>query len=230
MHLTAFGMKLDKEQARINMLGVVISDKDKLQFFMEQIYLSNCFDKKEMVDWENKPIAIKEDYNKAKLYFEGLVQNFKTYMQNSGGNSAKMGYESANQMADVGDAIQRYIQEIVNATVASNKKTAKWAANVSKEAKAKDDQLKAMTAQIQALTNTIAMLSTAIAVVAKENKNPNEDGGGGGSGSDGGGRNHGRGGRNMDNRAFRYTCNMGSYSLLHGHHPVGINHTSTTCT
>ena len=47
MHLTAFGMKLDKEQARINRLGVVISDEDKLQFYMEQIYASNCFDKKE---------------------------------------------------------------------------------------------------------------------------------------------------------------------------------------
>jgi hypothetical protein len=30
---------------------------------MEQIYSSNCFDKKEIVDWENKPIAIKDDYS-----------------------------------------------------------------------------------------------------------------------------------------------------------------------
>jgi hypothetical protein len=73
MHLTAFGMKLEKEQARINRLGVVISNEDKLQFYMEQIYASNCFDKKEMVDWENKPINIKDNYNEAKLYFEGLV-------------------------------------------------------------------------------------------------------------------------------------------------------------
>ena len=87
MHLTAFGMKLNKEQAHINRLGVVISDKDKLQFYMEQIYASNCFDKKEMVDWENKPINIRDNYNKAKFYFEGLVQDFKTYTQNSGGNS-----------------------------------------------------------------------------------------------------------------------------------------------
>ncbi len=146
MHLMAFGMKLDKEQARINRLGAIISNEVKLQFYMEQIYSSNCFDKKKMVDWENKPIASKDDYNKAKLYFEGLVQDFETYMQNSGGNSAKMGYKSANQMADVGNKIQKYIQEIASATVASNKKTAKWAANVSKEVKAKDDQLKAMTA------------------------------------------------------------------------------------
>jgi hypothetical protein len=36
-----------------------------------------------------------------------------------------MGYESANQMADVGNEIQKYIQEIASATVASNEKTAK---------------------------------------------------------------------------------------------------------
>ena len=41
MHLTAFGMKLDKEQVRIDRLGVVISNEDKLQFYMEQIYASN---------------------------------------------------------------------------------------------------------------------------------------------------------------------------------------------
>ena len=137
MHLIAFGMKLDKEQARIDRLGVVISNKDKLQFYMEQIYVSNCFDKKEMVDWENKPINIKDDYNEAKLYFEGLVQDFKTYTQNSGSDSGKRGYESANQMADVGNEIRKYIQEIASASVASNKKMAEWVANVSKESRLK---------------------------------------------------------------------------------------------
>ncbi len=61
--------------------------------------------------------------------------------QNSGGNSGKRGYESANQMADVGDKIRKHIQEISSASVASNKKTAKWAANVSEESNAKDAQL-----------------------------------------------------------------------------------------
>ncbi len=41
MHLTAFGMKLDKDQNRLNRLGIVISNKDKLQFYLEQIYASN---------------------------------------------------------------------------------------------------------------------------------------------------------------------------------------------
>ncbi len=75
-----------------------------------------------MVDWENKPVNRKDDYDEEKLYFEGLVQDFETYTQNSGGDSGKMGYESANQMADVGDKIQKYIQEIASASVASNEK------------------------------------------------------------------------------------------------------------
>ena len=90
---------------------------------MEQIYTSNCFDKNGMVDWENKPIQIKDNHNKAKPYFEGFVRDFETYTQNSDGNSNKMGYKSANQMADVGNEIQKYIQEIASMTVASNEKT-----------------------------------------------------------------------------------------------------------
>jgi hypothetical protein len=38
MHITAFGLKLDKEQKRLELLGILISNKDKLQFYMEQIY------------------------------------------------------------------------------------------------------------------------------------------------------------------------------------------------
>jgi len=76
-----------------------------------------------MVDWEHKPVNIKDDYDQAKLYFEGLVRDFKTYTQNSG-DHGKKGYESANQIADIGDLIWKYIQEIASTSVASNKKAA----------------------------------------------------------------------------------------------------------
>ena len=107
-----------------------------------------------MVDWENKSVNVKDDYDQSKLYFEGLVRDFKTYTQNSG-DHGKKGYKSANQIADVGDEIQKYIQEIASASVASNKKAVEFAANISEESKAKDAQFQAMTAQIQALTNTV---------------------------------------------------------------------------
>jgi hypothetical protein len=121
-------------------------------------------------------------------------------------------------MADFGDEIRKYIQEIASASVASNKKTAEWAANVNKESKTKDAQLQAMTAQIQALTNTVATLSKAITAAAKQ--------GGGGGGVSGSGNNISGGGE----RTFKFMRNMRAYCSTHGHHPVGANHTSATCT
>ncbi len=105
MHLTTFGMKLDKDQNHLDRLGIVISNEDKLQFYLEQIYASNCFNKAEIVAWENKHVLIKDDYNKAKRYFETLVKDFETYTQNSGGTIGKAGYDSANQVASVGNKI-----------------------------------------------------------------------------------------------------------------------------
>ena len=106
IHITAFGLKLDEEQQRLALLGIVISDDDKLQFYMEQIYSSNMFDKKEMVEWETKPVVIKDDFVEAKRYFENLVKDSETYTQNSGGTATKHGYDSANMAADVGDELR----------------------------------------------------------------------------------------------------------------------------
>jgi len=104
-HLTAFGKHLDDEQIRIERFGINISNEDKLQFYLEQMYASNTFDKKEMTEWENKPVAIKDDFAQAKLYFEGLVKDYETYKQNSGRTTGKSKYDSALQMreADKGD-------------------------------------------------------------------------------------------------------------------------------
>ncbi len=44
IHLTAFGKRLDDKQIRIERFGISISDKDKLQFYLEQMYSSNQFD------------------------------------------------------------------------------------------------------------------------------------------------------------------------------------------
>ena len=60
-----------------------------------------------MTEWENKIIAIKDDFNEAKLYFEGLVRDYKVYAQNSNGTAGKHNFESTNQStdADAGDEL-----------------------------------------------------------------------------------------------------------------------------
>ena len=91
-----------------------------------------------MVTWENKTVAIKEDYDRAKKYFEDLVHDFETYTQNNSGAAAKAGYKSTNQMANVGDKIRKYIQDIASATAADKERTAKLAANVHESEQIKD--------------------------------------------------------------------------------------------
>jgi hypothetical protein len=99
MHLTTFGKRLDNEQIRIEHFGITISDKDKLQFYLKQMYTCNQFNQTQMTTWENKPEAIKNDWAMAKQYFEGLIRD-EVYEQNSGGTASKSKYKSANHAAD----------------------------------------------------------------------------------------------------------------------------------
>jgi hypothetical protein len=130
-------------------LGVVISNEDTPQLYMEQIYASNCFDKKEMVDQENKPIHIKDDYNKAKLYLKGLVRDFKAYTQNSGGNSKKRAMRVPTKWLMLATRSGSTSRRLPAQQLPPMKKNTEWATNISKETKTNKSQLEAMTAQIK---------------------------------------------------------------------------------
>ena len=208
-HLTAFGKRLDDDQRALVRSDVTIADEDKLQFYLEQMYDSNHFEKSEMLDWEKKPTIIKTNYVDAKDYFETLVKATDTYAQNAGGGTAgRNKYESANNMADIGDEIREYIANLASA--AADGAAKEQAANTM----GKTNQFDAMAAQIKALTDTVAKL------VSKENKNPNVGGGGEKTGD-----------RDRESRRPQATKlrNMGAYCHSHGFHPVGADHNSGTC-
>jgi len=108
---------LDDNQRALVRSNVTISNEDKLQFYLEQMYDSNHFEKSKMMDWERKPTIIKSNYVDAKDYFEALVKATDTYAQNAGGGTAgRNKYESANNMADIGDEIQEYIANLASAS------------------------------------------------------------------------------------------------------------------
>ncbi len=169
-HLTAFGRCLEDNQVRIERFGITISDKDKLQFYLKQMYASNHFDKKEMTEWENKPEAIKNDFNDAKTYFKGLVWDYEVYKQNSGGTAGKHNFESANQAteANCGKELCQYIAGIAQAAV----KQEEQATNIHDSTKASMD---AMAAQIKAMPDQIAQLTK---VMANKENAPNGSSGG----------------------------------------------------
>ena len=176
IHLTAFGKRLDGNQIRIKHFGITISDEDKLQFYLEQMYASNHFDKKEMTEWENKIIAIKDNFEEAKLYFEGLVKDYKVFAQNSNSTAGKHNFESTNQAtdADAGDKLQKYIARISQAAVTQEEQ----ATNIQDSSKASSD---AMAEQIKTMSDQISQLTKKM-----DNKeNTPNSGGGGGSGGGG---------------------------------------------
>jgi hypothetical protein len=206
-HLTAFGKRLDDDQRALVRSDVTIADEDKLQFYLEQMYDSNHFEKSEMLDWEKKPSITKADYVAAKDYFEELVKATDTYTQNAGrGTAGRNKYESANHMADIGDEIREYIANLANASAVAAQEQA---ANTMD----KTSQFDAMAAQIKALTDAVAKLAA-----ASENKVPNAVGTEGKKGY-------------HENRHTQHTAirNMGAYCSSHGFHPVGVNHNSATC-
>ncbi len=78
-----------------------------------------------MLTWEQQPTAMKTNYNLAQAYSEHIVKATDTYKQNTGGGTAGRNcYESANQMANVGDEIRDYIQQLASAGAANATDTA----------------------------------------------------------------------------------------------------------
>ena len=204
-HLTAFRKRLDDDQCSLIRSDVTIADNDKLQFYLEEIYDSNRFDKQEMLTWEQQPPIIKTDYVEVKNYFERIAKATDTYEQNTGGGKAGCNhFKSANQMADYGDEIREYIQQLARAGAAS---VTESAANVQTK-----EILLTMEAEIKKLTATIAAMATKL--TNNENKDPNAEG---------------ATGDHSQCPQLKKIRNMGAYCHSHGFHPVGADHNSTNC-
>ncbi len=134
-------------------MDVTIADDDKLQFYLEEIYGSNHFDKQEMLTWEREPSATKTDFTLAKAHFEAIIKTTDTYEQNAGGGTTGHNrYNSANQMADYDDKIRKYIQQFASA---STVKATNTAANIQTK-----EKLTLMEAEIKKLTTTIALMTS----------------------------------------------------------------------
>jgi hypothetical protein len=158
-HLTAFGKQLDNNQNALIWSNIMISDEDKLQFYLKQIYDSNPFDKAKMMEWESKPTPIKSDYDQAKRHFELLVKAHDTYVQNSGGGTAgRNNYESTNNRAGIGDEIKEYIAKLASTSINNNDALA----NIRNTVHTKDMQIDAIAAQLKSLADTVTLLAKSI--------------------------------------------------------------------
>jgi hypothetical protein len=155
-----------------------------------------------MLTWEQSSAIIKINFDQTKAYFKKIVKATNVYKQNTGGNSTQCNkYKSANQMANYGNKLREWIQQI-----ASNCTNNEFAVNTqaTKKIASMEAEIKKLTAAINQMANKSNN---------GKNVNPNKSSGN-------------CKGRRPQNKK---QCNMGGYCHSHGYHPVGANHTSANC-
>ena len=113
-------------------------------------------------------------------------------------------------MADHGDEIREYIQQLASASAANN--ATDTAANVQTT-----NKLTTMEVEIKKLTATIASMAN------KLNSNPNPNPNGKNINPNSGEI------EGIQKNPYKKLRNMGGYCNSHGFHPVGIKHYSATC-
>jgi hypothetical protein len=115
-----------------------------------------------MLTWEQQPALIKTNFNQTKAYFKKIIKATDVYEQNSGSSSTRGNkYKSANQMANIGNKLHKWIQQI-----ASNGANNEQAVNTQATKK-----IASMEAEIKKLTATISQMASKMN--NKVNSNPN---------------------------------------------------------
>jgi hypothetical protein len=114
-----------------------------------------------MLKWGQQPVVTKTNWEPTKAYFEDLIKATDTFLQNvDGNNSGRNRYESASNLANVGNKICEYIAKIATAAQGNNSNS--------------NNQFEAVAAQIRAPTKTVSKLSPG-QKIGDENKNPNTE-------------------------------------------------------
>ena len=220
--LSKFTKALDERRSELHIHNITIEDEDVKEHYIVQMYESNAFSEADMKQWEDKTEAEKDDWAIMKRFFRDKMALNEAYNNNNEGNSAALYGSSANvteqeeKLADMGDKIREYIQQLTGAKE-NVPPPSNYSSNTSSN-KATDELNKRML-KIEELLTTLTFAN-----------NKNRGGGGDDKDKDDKDRDKrkGRSRRNRDEPETRHR-NMGGYCHSCGFHPVGKEHTSETC-
>jgi len=93
MRVTKFITQLNKGQKDLEHNNIAVADKDKLEHFVLQMFGSNLFYEKQMMDREKK--AAPKTWASATIYLKEIVTEQEMYSNLSGRSTKKARYESA---------------------------------------------------------------------------------------------------------------------------------------
>jgi hypothetical protein len=230
--LSQFTKRLEEKKDELFIHNINIDEEEMKEHYVVQMYDSGAFDEADMKEWEKKNEADKNDWTIMKGYFEDKMKLNDKYHNNNEGNEATLYSSAANiteeqedRLADMGDQIREYIQQITGAKEKENVPPPSNSTSTTSSNKAVEEMNNRMTKIEELLTNM---------TFANNQNNRNRGGGGNDDKNRGGGDNDN--GKDKNRRRWfdpsePYTKyrNMGVYCHSCGFHPVGIEHTSKTC-
>ena len=96
MHITKFRKHPDKDQAYLKTVGITVSDKSKLQFYVKQMLDSRLFDKRNIISWEDRKKG-NTIWPNATKYFQDLVDSNERHTNVASGTAKSSRFNSAVQ-------------------------------------------------------------------------------------------------------------------------------------
>ena len=114
--LSKFATRLDEEQDRLAVDGVVIPDPDKFQHYLSEIYKSGIFTTEAITQWTEK-ITAQQTYANARTFFEAKQRGMETVQRITGGVTGGSGYgvaAAAREISALRDTIKGAIDEAVS--------------------------------------------------------------------------------------------------------------------
>jgi hypothetical protein len=119
-YFTTFAKWLSREKKKLQEDNIIISDADKKQHLMVQVWDRDLFDRAFMIEWNTQP-SIQNDYAHAVAYFAKHLAAIESFEAAGGGASKKKGYKSTNAATKFQAACVAKIQQNRAATDKENK-------------------------------------------------------------------------------------------------------------
>ena len=114
--LSKFATRLDVEQARLAIDGIVIPNDDKFQHYLSEIYKSGIFTLEAITQWTERA-PDEQTYANARTFFEGKQRGMETVQRITGGSTGGAGYGVAAAAREI-KALKDTIKEAIEETVA----------------------------------------------------------------------------------------------------------------
>ena len=147
-HISAFVRRLSEDQRNLGHDGIIISDVDKNQHFVNEIWKSGFFDERTMTEWTNKPEDMK-GWDQSVVFFETKTQETERYEASCGGGASKNGFDSAN--AVVAEKVDLVIDKMNSEQAMAVKTTS----DTNNKIATMEAQTAALTAMVEKLTSKL---------------------------------------------------------------------------